>query len=365
MPPAKTSYSDLKVVDLKDLLKERGIMPKGNKADLVKLLEKADAKKKAKRDKKKAGGKVEKTNQKKTGGEGKKRRKEKEEVVEVEEEEEEEVEEEEEEVEVEVEVEKKKSRRRKKKPVEEEAKEVEDVEEDEEEVEDVEEDEEEVEDVEEAEEEEKTEQEDDAEEDEVEEAEEEGEPTPKRSFRKSKSPTEKEPTPAPSSNPSKKKIDVREAEVRSSRLEGLFGTMKEVSDKLCENRDLLEIFSLKTDEKFDALVESVFSAKTVDQMKKLVEEYASFGYDCKLKESHTGVYLDWLKDIAGKFQQILVIPKPESEPLFDSALGVYRIGDYAFTKDDGDETSSLVFGVISKNTVVPLTLKTIKECPAE
>jgi len=286
--PAQQNYASLTVVKLKDLLKKRGLNPKGNKKDLVAMLEEDDVKEEE------TGEDVE----------------EEEEVEEAEEEADEEVEEEEAEEEVE---------------------------------------------------EEEAEEEAEEEEEEEDESEEEEPEPPKPEIKSSKSSLPKPKKSFRITSPSQKSPPKKEEE----NLEGFFGTKKEINFKLCENRQALETFSPKSEEEFQDLTNQIFNAKDYESLRKIIVKYASFPEKCDLTPGLKKAYVTYLDSVAAEFIELFKVDTGILEPKFDSALGVYRIGSYAIQQDPENSTA-LVFGyILPSKGVVPLTDKTIKECPKE
>ena len=173
--------------------------------------------------------------------------------------------------------------------------------------------------------------------------------TPKKSFKVSSSKTS---SPVPSQV---EQIDEDD--------EGLFGTIGVVKDKLCENRKALEVFSPKPEHEFQKFMVDVYRSKDYDSLKKVIKNFAAFG-ECDLGPKFTSIYKKWLDEIADYFLDLLKIDSGVLEPRFDSSLGVYVIGNYVFQQDPENSTA-LVYAYVKDQKVVPLTDKNVKECPKE
>lgn len=148
--------------------------------------------------------------------------------------------------------------------------------------------------------------------------------------------------------------------------EGIFGSLSRVDEVLCGERNSLDIFRPHTEKgSLPKLVEKIFRAPSTEKAKVILSEYISPVEECMPRgvvEKHFHV---WLKQIVDDLIESLTIPTGDVEPKFDSSLGIYRIGSYAFQMDPKTMSTALVFAYISNGKIVPLSAKTLKECPKE
>ena len=191
---------------------------------------------------------------------------------------------------------------------------------------------------------------------EVESSEGEPEPTPKKTKSAGK-PTKKLPPPE---KPVKKTKSSKKEE------EGIFGSLTRVDEVLCEERNSLDIFRPHTEKgSLPKLVEKIFQASSVEKAKLTLGQYISPVEECMPQGVVAKHFQIWLKQIVDDLIERLTVPTGDVEPKFDSSLGIYRIGSYAFQMDPKTMSTALVFAYVSNGKIVPLSAKTLKECPKE
>lgn len=148
--------------------------------------------------------------------------------------------------------------------------------------------------------------------------------------------------------------------------EGIFGTLDRVNEILCENRDVLDIFRLHTkSNSLEKLISEVFEASSMDSAKTSLTTYIAPLKGCEPGSVLKKNYRLWLNQIVDDLLSSLIIPSGDIEPKFDADLGIYRIGSYAFQMDPKTMSTALVFAYISSGKIVPLSSKTLRECPKE
>lgn len=153
--------------------------------------------------------------------------------------------------------------------------------------------------------------------------------------------------------------------------EGIFGTKFRVEKILCENEEVLNIFHSfqnrfeQSPKNMDDLIEEIFNANSLAKARSILTQFIGVPKDCSLNGILKKNYEVWLSKIVDDFIDSLTLPTTDVEPKFDSALGIYRIGPYAFLMDPKTMSTALVFAYISDGKIVPLSAKTLKECPKE
>lgn len=181
-------------------------------------------------------------------------------------------------------------------------------------------------------------------------------PAPKKTKSAGK-PTKK---PTPPEKPTKKTKTSKKDE------EGIFGSLSRVDEVLCRERSSLDIFRPHTEKgSLSKLIEKIFRAPSTEKTKTLLSEYISPVEECLPRGIVEKRFQVWLSQIVDDLIESLTLPTGDVEPKFDSSLGIYRIGSYAFQMDPKTMSTALVFAYISNGKIVPLSAKTLKECPKE
>lgn len=181
-------------------------------------------------------------------------------------------------------------------------------------------------------------------------------PAPKKTKSAGK-PTKK---PTPPEKPKKKAKTSKKDE------EGIFGSLSRVDEVLCRERSSLDIFRPHTEKgSLSKLIEKIFRAPSTEKARTLLSEYISPVEECLPRGVVEKRFQVWLKQIVDDLIESLTLPTGDVEPKFDSSLGIYRIGSYAFQMDPKTMSTALVFAYISNGKIVPLSAKTLKECPKE